>query len=148
MVLGVPFPETQVVGHDVADEPFVQETAEFLNPFLIPWFPVAEKIRDLRPKFFVQLQVLFESRISAFFHERLLIGKVHDDVIEQFFDGLFDRLRVERFHKREQVPMLSIDLRNIHLESVAPFDDERCLLAILFESHLIFSPHPCLGCRW
>ena len=52
-MFGIPFPETQVVGHDVPDEPFVEETAQFLNAFFRPGLPAPEKFGDLRPKFFV-----------------------------------------------------------------------------------------------
>ena len=87
MVFRIPFPETQVVGHDVSDEPFVEEAAQVLNALFRPWFSVAEKIRDMGAELFMQFEMLFECGVAAIFHQRLLVGKVYDDVVEQIFIG-------------------------------------------------------------
>jgi len=135
----IPSPKSQIMGHDVSDQPFVQKAPKSLNALLSPGLPAPQKIGDLCAKFFVQFQVLVERRISASLHESLLVGKMRDDVIQQFVYRLLNNLQIEGLNQYEQMLMFVIDLRNIDLETFPPFDDERFSFDILLNSHFASS---------
>ncbi len=90
LVIGIPAAKTQIVRHDMAVKPFVQEATKVVNPLIGPFIATSEKLRDVRTEFLIQFQMLFEGRISALFHERLFVGEVRNHIIQQFGIRLVD----------------------------------------------------------
>ena len=119
VVLAVLVPEAQVVGHDVADQPLVEEAPQFLNAIVVPRVAGAEEGGDCGAEFLVQFEVGRKVRVTTVFHQLLFVGKVGHDILKQFIERGIHRAHVKLLDQRKQMLVLAVDLRHPQQEPVA-----------------------------